>query len=388
MRSIGLFILFLWLTSLTASAQVPDNLSKRSKVHFERQYTVEYIESELIKIKHRDSGLIRYLDISERPLSIPGNNNPNCIQIIDLINADTTLYNHKYIRRNMYPISNLVGYPMVVGDFNNNGQLDVAGTYKLDQNIGLADCAIGEFQPDSSLLIWKVFRDSTPVALSQTDVDNDNLLELNLVRQNHIANIEQQHPDSFPDTLRFLHRMWDFSGQVSSETFADLDNDEFQDVLYIGTDSSEQCCHQVFVAEYDTAHQNFRRRFNIIPSPTWVVSGFSVGDFDNDGFTEFVIGSVNGDVYVFENTGNDSYQQIFYDTLSTPNAYIAGTTNDIDGNGYREFFVGGSSFYNGVSASRIYWFEAFADNTYRKVRSFLSIRHRCVRIQRAIYPRH
>ncbi|NIV15439.1 MAG: T9SS type A sorting domain-containing protein, partial [Aliifodinibius sp.] len=41
-----------------------------------------------------------------------------------------------------------------------------------------------------------------------------------------------------------------------------------------------------------------------------------------------------------------------------------------DGNGKIEFFLGGSSFYNGVPATRIYWFEADGDNNYVKRRSF------------------
>ena len=48
---------------------------------------------------------------------------------------------------------------------------------------------------------------------------------------------------------------------------------------------------------------------------------------------------------------------------------MTATTNDIDGNGRPEFFVGGSSFYSGTPASRIYWFEASGNNTYQKVRS-------------------
>ena len=85
---------------------------------------------------------------------------------------------------------------------------------------------------------------------------------------------------------------------------------------------------------------------------------------------EFATGSVTGHVYVVENTGDDSYQPTFHDTVSTPNAYLAAPANDIDGNGKIEFFLGGSSFYSGVPATRIYWFEADGDDNYIKRRSF------------------
>ncbi|RMG32224.1 MAG: T9SS C-terminal target domain-containing protein, partial [Methanobacteriota archaeon] len=146
-------------------------------------------------------------------------------------------------------------------------------------------------------------------------------------------------------------------------------------MLYVGTDSTQQCCHQVFVAEYDTSTGDFQRRFGVIPSPDWIVSGFSVGDFDGDGFKEFATGSgaAFSHVYIWENTGNDSYTQVYVDTLTTGNAYMTASSNDIDGNGKIEFFVGGSSFYNGVPASRVYWFEADGNNQYTKVRSIFML---------------
>jgi len=296
-------------------------------------------------------------------------NPPANVQVIDLINADTTLYNWKYIRKKTIPVGSMSGYPMTIGDFNNNGQLDLAGSYKVPQQLTLADVAIAELQDDSIFSIKKIYTDSVTKSFGSTDVDNDNLQELNLSRRQHIDNYESSHPDSFPNVFNFSHRMWEISNAVGSETFTDLDNDNITDVLYVGDNSLEPYGQKVFVAEYDFTFNQFVKKFSHRPQPDWRVSGFSVGDFDNDGFKEFFTGSVYGDVYGFENSGNDSYQEVFYDTVSTPNAYLAGTTNDIDGNGKIEFFLGGSAFYNGVPASRIYWWEAAGNNNYHKMRS-------------------
>ncbi|NIT56595.1 MAG: hypothetical protein GWN00_10290, partial [Aliifodinibius sp.] len=78
-------------------------------------------------------------------------------------------------------------------------------------------------------------------------------------------------------------------------------------------------------------------------------------------------------IYIWENTGDDAYTQVYVDTMTTANAYMTNTTSDIDRNGKIEFFVGGSAFYNGVPASRIYWFEANGNNQYTKVRSLLML---------------
>ncbi len=378
MKWMAIFVLTLLLPAIAAAQQtnwqalanrIP-GLDARRLAHLQQSYTVEETEPNMLKMTHRLTGMVKYIDISDHQFNF--DNPPPNVQVIDLINVDTTLYNRKYKRKSMFPIGSGIGYPMTIGDFNNNGKLDLAGSYKPVQNIELVDCAIAELQDDSTFTIQKVYLDTVEIALQSTDVDLDGLLELNFKwAAQHFANYEQTDPDAFPDSLVFLHRMWEFGGQVASETFTDLDNDTYTDVLYVGTDSTQQCCHQVIVAEYDNTTGDFQRRFQAIPSPDWRVSGFSVGDFDDDGFQEFATGSGASfsHVYIWENTGNDSYTEVYVDTLTTANAYMTTASNDIDGNGKIEFFVGGSGFYNGVPASRIYWFEADGNNQYTKVRS-------------------
>jgi hypothetical protein len=143
------------------------------------------------------------------------------------------------------------------------------------------------------------------------------------------------------------------------------------DLLHIGDDSLEPPGMQkIYVAEYNKDIDNFEQKYRYY-AVDWQTYGFSYGDFDEDGFTEFVTGSIHGNVYIFENTGNDSYDKIFDDTLSTSNAYLTIATNDIDSNGKPEFFVGGSSYFSGTGGTRFYWFEADSNNSYKKVRSFL-----------------
>jgi hypothetical protein len=89
-----------------------------------------------------------------------------------------------------------------------------------------------------------------------------------------------------------------------------------------------------------------------------------VGDFDGDGLKEIVTGSIHGDIYVVENTGDDSYTRTFTSTINTSNAYLNCKTNDIDHNGKPEFFIGASSFWDGVSGTRVCWFESDGDNNY------------------------
>jgi len=348
--------------SLTTSVQRV--IAKR---HLNLRYQIEYLDGKILKLTDREAGLSKYVDVSDQNIDV---RNIKTEQVFDLINEDTTLYNWKFTRRKMFPVGCIQGYPMVIGDFNHNGHTDLAGTYKIPQNIQMADCAVLEVYPDTSYQIKKIYQDSAAAILAYTDVDNDNLFEFNLKRIQHFTNYESTFQDSLPDSLNFIYQMWQISSQIGAEVFTDMDNDGIIDALYLGDDSLPPSGQKIYVAEYDSNLHNFNKRYSIRPQPDWYTYGFSVGDFDQDGLKEFATGSIHGHVYVFENTGNDSYSFIFSDTITAPNAYMTCATNDIDNNGKPEFFVGGSAYYMGIPASRVYWFEADANNHYQKMRSF------------------
>lgn len=352
------------------ASRIPGGLDARRIAHLEQEWQVAEIEPNLLKMTHKQTGIMKYVDITNLELDL-SKLSANT-QVIDLINVDTTLHNWKYKKKNMFPIGSLVGYPMVIGDFNNNGRIDLAGSYRVPLLFHeLSDAAVAELQADSTFTIQKVYTDSTHTVLAYVDTDNNGLGELVFSRHNQYFTVyEQSHPDSFPNVELFRHRLWELSGEVSREIFTDLDQDGFREVLYKGDDSLQPNSHQIFVAEYKPASGTMERVFGYVPSPDWRTSRFSIGDFDRDGFLEFATGSLTGQVYVVENTGDDSYQPTFQDTVSTPNAYLTTPASDIDGNGKTEFFLGGSAYYNGIPATRIYWFESDADNDYIKRRSF------------------
>ena len=51
--------------------------------------------------------------------------------------------------------------------------------------------------------------------------------------------------------------------------------------------------------------------------------------------------------------------------VETYNAYLCAETNDIDGNGKKEIWIGGDAFYSGQGITRITIFEANGDNSYQ-----------------------
>ncbi|RMH65653.1 MAG: T9SS C-terminal target domain-containing protein, partial [Calditrichaeota bacterium] len=291
---------------------------------------------------------------------------------IDLSQIDTSRFENMFIKKDIIPISGDSGYPIRLGDFNNNGQLDFYGDYKWVQDYKLVNAAIVELTADSMFIVQKIFKDSLTGPLPVTDLDKNGIPEINFRQNRKLAHLKSTTQDSFPDSVDFLFRLWKSGGgAVSGETFYDFDKDGNMDLVYVADDTLEPRDQlKVFVAEYNPQINNFEDKFRFKPDD-YYFDGFSVGDFDEDGFPEFALGSIHGDVYVFENSGNDSYGLVFQDTISTSNAYLSVATNDIDNNGKKEFFIGGSSYFNGVGGTRYYWFEADGDNHYKKVRSLL-----------------
>lgn len=333
-------------------------------------WRLEHIDKDIAQLIHPAYGYIKHVKLTAPKLSI---NKPasDQYQIIDLRDADTSIYSGLFEKITLFPASGGIGYPVQIGDFNHNGLLDFNGAYKWEQDFELADGCVVEFSADSNFILKKIYRDTLIEPLPPTDLDKNGFLEMNFRQNRKFAQLKSETPDSFPDSIGFTYRMWKGGGgEVSAEVLADLDKDGNMDLLYVGDDTLEPAgAKKIFIAEYNPEIDNFEQKFRHHPDD-FSTYGHSYGDFDNDGFIEFVTGSIHGDVYVFENSGNDSYGLVYDDTLSTSNAYLTVATNDLDNNGKIEFLLGGSSYFNGVGGTRFYWFEANGDNSYEKVRSF------------------
>ncbi|MBN2425025.1 MAG: T9SS type A sorting domain-containing protein [Calditrichaceae bacterium] len=358
MKVILIFLLFIF--SALYADHIQDDIERYKD---KGNIKIEYIEDYSIKIINTKTGNTKYVNIKNTK-NIDLNKNVST-QIFDLPNIPVSLYEHRYIYKSRILIGQSYGYPMVFGDFNNNGKLDIAGLFKLVQDYEIGQAGIFELQEDSSFTqqYLYAYSDSSLQPLSITDLDKDGLLELNIKRGQTFRNYEQAYPDTFPTDSVFDHRMWQVSGMVGSETFCYIDYDSLMDVAYVGDDTLAPSGNKLYIAEYKPELNNFVQvgRF---PFPEWRVSGISIGDFDGDNHKEVVTGSIHGDIYVVENTGDDSYTQTFTSTISTSNAYLNCTTNDIDHNGKIEFFIGASSYWSDESATRVCWFEADGDNNY------------------------
>ncbi len=329
---------------------------------------MSFIEDSLIKITSFDNNYVRVYDIRQKSTSINAD-----IQIIDLTKANPDDYKNLFIRTKMFPVGGGSGYPLEIADFDSDGFIEFAGSYKW-YNIGPSKTAIFELDNLGSFISEKIYPDSETVQLpiSMSDVDNNGIPDYNFRGGWYFLNYQSPGPGIFPDSSRFIYQTWDMEGYVSSETFGDFDKDAFTDLIHTGADTVDGGFHyKIYVAEFDPTLFNFKRVFNFFSENSQeYLSGISAGDLDDDGNMEFVTGSVWGHLFFFENTGDNSYQMIERDTVSAGNMYVNVHTHDMDGNGKDEFILGGS-YWADPGGTVFYWIESDGDNSYKIVRKFI-----------------
>jgi hypothetical protein len=194
------------------------------------------------------------------------------------------------------------------------------------------------------------------------DVDKDSMKEAVFRFSGSLFDFEQSNGSSLPTDSSFEHLLYGGgSGGFTGMYIGFLDQDSTTDVLYKG--SEPPATIRIYVAEYDSEASNFSRVWShtyATPYPESGIGGFSVADFDRDGYKEFVLSDITtGRVFVTENTGDNSFTPTWQDSTPFANLYYHGS-GDVDRDGKDELFVG-ANMSNG-NWTLVY--EAVGDNQY------------------------
>ncbi len=220
------------------------------------------------------------------------------------------------------------------------------------------------------------YPDSTSIPWWSGDLDDDGHMEV-IVKKNVIyeqfnshGQILQNYESSSPSSLAIEHN-FDIPltrlTQPNDVEILDLDKDGELDMLYYldgGVADVEPCPAATHVAEYDKATNSFIEKF-CYQQPAFYTAGYSIADWDLDGQLEFATGGLDGELYIWEAVGDDTYDLIWEDTLNTLNMYMTATTNDMNWNGKPELWMGGDRTKGGLeSLTNIYCLEANGDNSY------------------------
>jgi len=203
------------------------------------------------------------------------------------------------------------------------------------------------------------------------DITNDGLFDI-IIRSddNKLRFFRQDSSYGFIDRQDFIYNPFPSVCQPNDVTFYDLDNDGVQEIIYYlasgPVDSAwTQCNH---VARYNPTINNYELIYYHRPTPNWFTFGFATGDFDNDGKNNFSTGSIDGNYFIYEYVSGNNIQLEYQVQLETVNAFLSVMSEDMNGNGKNEIWVGSdfsSSLYGGVT--RVFVIEPTGNGTYQIV---------------------
>ena len=327
-------------------------------------------EKDILKLEYPD-GKVIHKNIAD--YQYPGNDihNPEYSPtydstIIDLTTIDTTLYYQKYKFWQEVPIHNADFECLRIGDVNRNGKPELYGSRKFFESDYEP---ITVYELNNSGIFDDIFQyDSVFLARSIYDVDRDGKEDVLLTLPPILGTGNQQrffckeNDSSLAEQLDFILDYEPY--QLDDITLGDFDGDSYTDMLF-----DKSGWPDFHILEYNPVTNNFDSvyRFDVPESAPWDEGGYSIGDFDHDGKKDIVFGTIEGNVYVIENEGNNQYINTWQSNIESYHAYIHTSSNDIDKNGKPEFWVLGDAYYNDIGTTRITIFETNGDNSYSAV---------------------
>lgn len=361
-------ILFL---SITISAQT--TLEKEiEKIKSNPGVKLEYLDSNNLRIEYdKFTSRTYYLGSLEGTTkkldSIP-------LFVFNLWQLDTALYNYKYQFWQEVPIVNYYIRPMI-DDININGKLEYYGHKK---DFFTENSEVYCYEQDNAGIFKQVFKypHNTLLAYNIFDINRDGNLELHLfdttifridsinfgVLTNQ-AFFKKTNVNSLADSLYFKYKLYTLdnqNAQLDDFTFGDFDKDNINEAVFYNFNPRE-----VRIVKYNSSIPTLDSIITFPITEYEDFGGFPIGDFDLDGKKDIIYAGAMGNINLIECEGIDNYSLNWTGNTGVPNSYINFKTNDIDGNGKPEFWIGGESFSN--NASRLICYETIGDNSYHPV---------------------
>jgi len=257
----------------------------------------------------------------------------------------------------------------IVVDANENGKNEIYAINSSDTTFFSA--TIYENIYDSLFTYVASFLDTVLPIYDISDISNDGLLDIVCLNpDNKLHFFKQKNINDYIDQLNFIYHPFPPVYQQNDVSFYDLDNDGVQEIIYyLDAGSSDSVwAYSNHVARYNQSINNYELIYHYRPSPHWFTFGFATGDFDDDGKNNFSTGSIWGWYYVYEYVSGNNINLEYQAELETKNAFLSVMSEDMNGNGKNEIWVGSdfsSSVYGGVT--RVFVLEQAGNGTYQVV---------------------
>jgi hypothetical protein len=293
--------------------------------------------------------------------------------IISLDTVNFAAYDSYYRLWGSLPAANSIGKYIAV-DANKNGKVEIYDEYvhREDPFNIYSSIRIYEQSQDSLFpFIYEFPTDTLGDLFDVGDITGDGLLDLICKgTKNNIRCFKQNSSTDLIVHDNFSYNPFPIVFQPNNVTFYDIDGDGNQEIIYFLDAGSADSVWAIsnHIAKYNPQINNFELIYYHRPQPEYYTNGISTGDFDQDGKGNFGTGSIGGKLYIYEFVQGTQYQVEFTKELETYNAFLTIKTDDMNGNGKPEIWIGGdfsSSIYGGIT--RLFAFEASSPGNYEQV---------------------
>lgn len=327
-------------------------------------YVVKVFEDSTVEIYNKASYFRWRKNIAQYP-KYESSRQANLTIRLDTI--DFSLYEDIYREWGSIPAVNSFGKYNAI-DADRNGKLE---TYVYSPNNNpnggyFEKADVYEQTLDSVYSKIYTFQDSLGSTFDIGDITNDGLYDLMVGGYDAQLKFYKQNAlNTLIDSLNFIYNPFPRVYQFNTPTFYDIDNDGTLEIIYYLAAGSIDSIWAVsnHIARYNPQINNYELIYHHRPYPDFYTYGISNGDFDQDGKGNFGTGSIDGKFYIYEYVQGNQFKVEFQDTLPTSNAFFSTFTDDMDGNGKPEVWVGGD--YAGMT--RLFAYEASSPGNYEQV---------------------
>ncbi len=369
-RIVFIPVYFYMLLSIILPQTVQEKLEDLKSNYFTE---IKEIKHNIYKISNKFTGMLTYKNMCEYKIKNGIKNSQVDTTVIYPDLVDTSRFSGMYDFWTSVPIGESGPFPIIVGDVNNNGKAELYGA-RINTYLHINERSMYEYNPDKKTFDFKTdmpwdslgdygsFKQiydvnqngEKNVFITGNKPDTDTLSGIRVART-----LKINDTTNLPTDILFDYKQW---YQMNDPKWGEYDNKEGTDLFYCG----EGRGIIVAAARYDKNINNATTIFIYpVPEDIFYLAGLSNWDIDGDGYADLVTGGLYGDIVIFEYDNSiGNYRDVWHGDAGTYNVYIHFNTNDIDGNGKKEIWVGGAAFYNNVPITRLSCLESNGDNQY------------------------